>query len=129
MKDKDKQHIGELARVMALMCVRNTRLEDIHAGKYPTSRTGDYTDVKVVDAEGREIPWPEISHISDPEMRELMKQVVNRIYTFFLKAGDPAFQFWVDRWTAAALRWDVPELDKTFMATLDPWDPTDILDD
>jgi hypothetical protein len=129
MTDKDKQHIGELARVMTLMCVRNTRLEDIHAGKYPTSRTGDYTDVKVVDAEGREIPWPEISHISDPEMRELMKQVVNRIYTFFLKASDPTFQFWVDRWTAVAMRWDVPELDDTFMQMIEPQAPTDVRND
>lgn len=44
-----------LVRTMAQQCMRNTALEDIHAGTAPVTRTGDYSDVTVVDAEGRRI--------------------------------------------------------------------------
>ena len=47
-----------LAKLMAHDCFRNTKLEDFHSGKYPTSKTGDYSDVKVVSPFG-EIPWKE----------------------------------------------------------------------
>ena len=53
---------AELAKAMAMFCVRNTELENIHAGLVPVTRTGDYSDVIVIDAEGRRIPWPEVSH-------------------------------------------------------------------
>ena len=46
---------AKLARIMAMMCVRNTKLEDLHAGRVPITRTGDYSDVFVVDADGRKI--------------------------------------------------------------------------
>ena len=53
----DAQLASLLVRTMALLCVRNTALEDIHAGRVPVTRTGDYSDVTVVDAEGRRIRW------------------------------------------------------------------------
>ena len=37
-----------LAKLMAHDCFRNTKLEAFHAGKYPSSKIGDYSDVKVV---------------------------------------------------------------------------------
>ena len=51
-----------LVRTMALTCFRNSKLEDIHAGRTPVTRTGDYSDVTVIDADGRRVPWPEVSH-------------------------------------------------------------------
>ena len=65
-----------MAKLMALTCVRNTKLEDIHAGIVPVSRTGDYSDVVVVDADGRRIAWRGVSHFDDDAMRDLMRQVV-----------------------------------------------------
>ena len=53
---------AELANAMAVFCVRNTELESIHAGLVPVTRTGDYTDVFVIDADGRRMPWPDVSH-------------------------------------------------------------------
>jgi hypothetical protein len=42
-----------LAKLMALECFRNAGLfEDLHAGTYPSSELGDYTDVKVVSPYG-----------------------------------------------------------------------------
>ncbi len=66
------------ARLIARDCVRNTYLEDLHAGMSPSSVTGDYRDVKVVSPYG-EIPWTEVSRISDPEMRRLMLEVEARL--------------------------------------------------
>jgi len=36
------------ATMLAFHCVRNSSLEDLHAGIFPSSKTGDYTDVTVV---------------------------------------------------------------------------------
>lgn len=74
---------------MAMLCVRNTHIENIHAGLTPVTHTGDWSDVTMVDADGRRIPWTEVSHITDEDMRELMRQIVNRLCTFHLCAGRP----------------------------------------
>ena len=72
-----------LAKVVTNNCVRNTFLEDLHAGITPSSKTGDYSDVKVVTPYG-EIEWNNLSRISDKEMKKLMIEIVNKIYTLFL---------------------------------------------
>ena len=94
-----------------MLCVRNTQLETLHAGLGPITRTGDYSDVFVVDADGRRIPWTEVSHIDDTEMRDLMRTIVNRLYTFHLEADDPKLQAQIKRWMSAATKWDEPEID------------------
>jgi hypothetical protein len=100
-----------LAKAIVLHCVRNTRLEDLHAGTFPDSATGDYTDVKVVSPYG-EIPWNKASRISDEEMRSLMRQCVNRVYTYLLHL-ETSRGFRIDR------RWDLPELDPDMMSDID----------
>ena len=110
-KDSEERIAAKLARVMAMMCVRNTKLEDLHAGRVPITRTGDYSDVFVVDADGRKIPWPEISRIDDDEMGALLRDVVNRLYTFHLKTDDPRLRAEIERWMTVAGKWDEPELD------------------
>ncbi len=62
-----------------MLCVRNTQLETLHAGLTPFTRTGDHSDVFVEDADGRRIPWSEVSRIDDAEMRQLMHEIVNRL--------------------------------------------------
>lgn len=76
----DEMSDAELAKSLVLNCVRNTFLEDLHAGVFPSSKTGDYTDVKVVSPYG-EIPWANFSRISDEEMKALMIEVVDRVFT------------------------------------------------
>ncbi|MCC6006488.1 MAG: hypothetical protein JJU40_02285, partial [Rhodobacteraceae bacterium] len=63
--DDERRIAAKLAKIMAMLCVRNTQLEMLHAGLGPITRTGDYSDVFVVDADGRRIPWNEVSHIDD----------------------------------------------------------------
>jgi hypothetical protein len=60
-----------LAKLMASHCFRNSMLEDFHAGTVPSSRSADYSDVKVVTPYG-EIRWNDLSRISDKEMKGLM---------------------------------------------------------
>lgn len=112
MGKNDEQRIAaHLAKILAMICVRNSSLEELHAGHVPTTRAGDYSDVFVVDADGRRIPWPDVSRIDDDEMRALMRDIVNRLYTFHLCAEEPGLQAAITRWTAVASRWDEPAID------------------
>ncbi len=120
MNENDEKRIAaSLAKIMTMMCVRNTKIENLHAGVEPVSKTGDFSDVMVVDADGRKIPWTEVSHFNDVVMRDLMQQIVNRLYTFQLKTENPHFQKLIDRWSSAAQQWDDPEMDEFFLQTIE----------
>lgn len=110
-EEAEKRIAAKLAKIMAMLCVRNTHLEAIHAGRTPVTHTGDWSDVTVVDADGRRIPWADVSHITDDEMRELMRDIVNRLYTFHLCADEPGLQAKIEKWMAVAGKWDDPEID------------------
>ncbi|MBH1974082.1 MAG: hypothetical protein I8H94_03295, partial [Rhodobacteraceae bacterium] len=81
-------------------------------------QTGDYSDVVVLDAEGRKIPWAEVSHVDDDQMRALMSEIVNRIYTFHVSCDDQEFLAQTERWMAVAGKWDEPELDRKFLGAI-----------
>ena len=119
MKQEDKERIAaNLAKVMAMMCVRNTGLEALHAGVVPVTQTGNYSDVFVLDAEGRKIPWAEASRVDDDQMRALMREVVNRLYTFHVSCDDPEFLKLAEKWMTVAGKWDEPELDRKFLGAI-----------
>lgn len=115
-----EEHLAAVvAKGMAVMCFRNTPIEDFHDGTAPVSHAGDFSDVVVIDADGRRIAWREVSHISQDEMRDLMRTVVNRLYTCQLHAGDPDF-FGILSWAVAEARpWDEPELDVEILESLE----------
>ena len=119
VNEHEQRLVAILSKAMAMMCFRNTILEDFHSGIAPVSHTGDFSDVVVIDANGRRIPWPEVAHIEPDEMRNLMRQVVNRLYTFQVKAGDLEFVAMMDRAAREAWEWDEPELDEIFLAGLE----------
>ena len=82
LRDQKKGRVNPMdnkvkARILAEM-VRNTELENLHTGITPSSKTGDFSDVKVVTPYG-EIPWEKLSRISDTEMRTLMLDVEQSI--------------------------------------------------
>jgi len=76
---------SEFAKIMTAACVRRGYLEKLHAGTTPVTKTGDYSDVKVIDAVGQEIPWNQVSRIDQNEMKLLITGVVNRIHTFLAR--------------------------------------------
>lgn len=93
-------------------CVRNTGLESLHAGRFPQSSTGDYTDVRVSTPAG-DIPWTEVSRISDEEMKALMIEVVDRLYTCL---RHPEV---LDGLRTATANWNRPKLDDNLMKRVD----------
>lgn len=112
MNEEDEKRIAaHLAKAMAIICVRNSRLEDLHAGQVPTSRTGDGSDVTVIDADGNRIPWKDVSRIDDSEMHALMRGIVNRLYTFHLKSDEPGLRAQIERWLTVAGKWEDPQID------------------
>jgi hypothetical protein len=116
MKVEDEERIAaNLSKIMAMICIRNTRLEDLHAGVQPMTLTGDYSDVRVIDGAGLTIPWRQASHIDDLQMAALMREVVNRLYTFHMRRDDPSFRDHLDRWMTASNKWDDPVLDTAFL--------------
>jgi hypothetical protein len=106
----DHKDSKELAIGMTVLCVRNTYLEEIHKGKkFPVSVTGDYSDVKVVTPDG-EIPWNDLSRISQDEMRRLMRDVVDSNYSMLRRLDIPGFDEELRRFgKLMAPGWDEPK--------------------
>lgn len=97
------------------MCAIQPRLETRHRGLSPISKTGDYSDVVLVVAEGRRPPWPEVSRFDEDEMYDPIREIVNKIYTFLVKAEDPNFIAWRDFVRPQSCKWDGPKLDWALM--------------
>jgi hypothetical protein len=117
-----KQYSVRLAKALAVLCVRNTFLEDLHAGVPVVSKTGDFSDVKVLTPD-REIPWNEVSRISQQEMKTLMKQVVDKLYTVLMSLEDEEAMHVVFRGGQDyAHHWDDPEFLPTFLKPFVPPD-------
>ena len=110
MQTPDSEHFEDLAKILTAMCVRATQLEEIHSGKTPVTNTGDYSDVKVIDAEGNEIAWPDVSKLDNDEMKALMQEIVNRMFTFFMNAEKPAFSKQTDYFRQFTKDWDKPQI-------------------
>lgn len=101
------QSCANLALALVETCVRNSRLEELHTGISPASAVGDYSDVKVVTPYG-EIPWAELSRLDDAEMKGLMIEVVDRVYTF-LTHPEPFLRL------MAAGAWQAPAFEPAMM--------------
>ena len=76
-----------MAKSMELMCVADSGLGKLTEGQCPVTRTGDYSDVVVVDADGRIIPWRRVARFDVKEMRRTRREIMDKMYTFFLNMG------------------------------------------
>lgn len=117
-RDGEKRIAAMMAKTLAMMCVRKTGLETLHAGIVPVTHAGDYSDVRVIDADGREIAWNDVSHLDNDQMRDLMREIVNRLYSFHISVDDPEFRERVDRWARISNHWDEPNEDIAFFQRL-----------
>lgn len=105
--------LKNLAKALAVRIVRNTSIiEYIHAGTFPRTKTGDYSDVKVIDAEGREIRWNDVAHITQEQMKAFNKEVVNNFYEYLVKSETPEYIEELSKAGLFAWNWDDPELPK-----------------
>ena len=108
---EERRRTEQLAKSLVEICVRNTVLEDFHAGRFPRSRAGDYSDVRVVTPDG-EIPWNDLSRISDIEMKALMIEVVDRVFTYLTYPE-------ILGTIPGGRTWDRPKLDAALMKTVE----------
>jgi hypothetical protein len=113
MPTPDLHHTAaKVATMLAFHCVRNSSLEDLHAGIFPSSQTGNYSDVKVVSPYG-EIAWNRVGRISDEEMQRLSEDIMNRLYAFLfylLAHGEP------DRGMPLPKHWSPPHIEASIAA-------------
>lgn len=115
MIDDDTSRTALLAKAIAVLCVRNTFLEDLPSGITPSSQSGAYSDVKVVTPYG-EIPWHKLSRLSDDEMKRLMKEIVDKIYTYLCRLEEPeSLEAFLRLGDMYASRWDDPRLAEDFV--------------
>lgn len=126
MTEDVDQFEKNFAKALTAACVRRGELEGLHSGIAPVTKTGDYTDVYVVDANGQKIPWRDVSRIDQDEMKALMIGTVNRVYTFlrrtlFAATIDEAFALAIERaalpWTRS---WDEPKYLDRFLMPVAP---------
>ena len=121
MRKKEPQppdrHIAQTAKRIVVNCFRNTALENFHAGSGPVTRTGDYSDVIVIDGDGTEWAWKDCSHIDDVEMKALMQDCVGRVYTYLKCMDDEDFQASMRRYDASTARWDRPQLSRNLLGS------------
>jgi len=84
------------AKALVALAFRNGPIEDLHAGRPCPACSGK----------------PEISHISDDEMKDLMKSAVNTLYRLlWLREHEPSsYQEKLALGRRYTLRWDDPEL-------------------
>lgn len=114
-RNKEERTIAAMTKLMVVNCARNSVLEDYHAGKWPASNNKNGSDIRIIDADGMEYRWNEISRISDLEMKVFMKQVVDRIYTFLTFFEDEEFQRLMCRHEASTRKWDSPKIDEKML--------------
>lgn len=117
MKKYSRSKFRIMARQIALEAVRNTLLEDFHCGTSPSSKVGDFSDVKVVSPYG-EIPYKKLSRLSDSEMRTLMLEIEEKLrislWFWFRKHKDENLLSMVEKqlFGEHGISWDDPTLNK-----------------
>jgi hypothetical protein len=75
--------------------------------------------LKVVTPYG-EIPWDKLSRLSDAEMKRLMKELVNKLYTFLCRQDDPTFlEAFMRLGGSHSGRWDEPEVEEDFVVPVE----------
>jgi hypothetical protein len=105
-----RRTLEKVAKSLVELCVRSA-VEDLHAGIFPSSQSGDYSDVKVVTPYG-EIPWTRLGRISDEEMKRVMIDIVNKTYTFLRYLEELAAE------SAQTRHWNRPKLDRDLMVSV-----------
>jgi hypothetical protein len=106
--ETERRALQQMTLALVESCFRNSTLEDWHAGRDVVSPAGDFSDVKIVTPAG-EIPYLEASRISDAEMKALMQQVVDAVFTFLSYPEQPIR-------LGGAAQWDKPKLNETMAA-------------
>lgn len=110
-EETEKLIAAKLAKTMAMLCVRNTHLETIHAGKTPVTRTGEWTDVTVVDADGNRIRGTMSRASPTMKCATLCGTLSTDSTPFMCVLTSRDCRPRSKRWMVVAGQWDEPEID------------------
>ncbi len=102
---------ASMAKMMGLMCVADSKLGKLTEGESPVTRTGDYSDVVVVDADGRIIPWQRAARMDAAEMDRTMREIVDKLYTFLWNFEEPELAALRDHRRGETSEWARPTED------------------
>jgi hypothetical protein len=97
--------VAREAKALVALAFRNGPIENVHAGKVCHTCDGN----------------PEYSHITQDEMRTIMKAAVDRIYTFLLlkENDEAAYEALLSFGEKYTLAWDEPVLTKAIKGISD----------
>ena len=69
MKARNEKRVAaRMARIMAMLSMRNMQLQTRHAGMTTATRTCDCSGLLTVEADGGRIHWTEISRLAENDM-------------------------------------------------------------
>ena len=102
---------ASMAKSMGLMCFADSGLGKLTEGESPVTRTGDYSDVVVVDADGRIIPWQRVARFDAKEMRRARREIVDKLFTFLLNMQETELEALRDHRRSETSKWDSPRED------------------
>lgn len=107
----DERLVAErMAKALAFLCLNEHFKQPLHNGKQPLSKTGDYTDVFITDADGRRIIWCQACRVSAVEKTMIIEDVVSGIYDFLLNMESDAFGRRLEEAYKASKDWKGPRL-------------------
>lgn len=89
MFDVSDEALNQYAKTLVVNCVRNTFLEEIHSGN---------------------------ASLGNKEIKQLMKEIANKVFTFLKHSNDP--QFMAVMSIMHPHDWDTAELDEDFLVVL-----------
>lgn len=99
-----------MAKALAFLCLDEHLKQPLHNGKKPLSKTGDYTDVFITDAEGRRIIWCQACRVSALEKTRMVEDVVTGIYDFLLNVETEGYARRLEEAYKASKDWNEPRL-------------------
>lgn len=108
----DERTLMNLAVSIVANCMTSgSTMKMLNAGKEVASKTGDYSDVTIIDAEGNKSTWAETAKILHKDMDAIKKDVTDHIYTFLTNMGNELYlDDFLDRGKRNSINWEEPEL-------------------
>ena len=110
---------ADMAKMMGLMCVADSKLGEFGEGQRPVTRTGDYSDVVVVDADGRIIPWQRVARFDAAEMDRTRREIVDKLFTFLWNMEEPELTAVRDHRRDETSEWHGPREDSGLKKQMD----------
>ena len=102
---------ANMATMMGLLCVTDSKLGELGEAERSASRAGDYSVVVVVDAEGRIIPWQRVARFDAADMTRMRREIVDKLFTFLLNFEEPELAALRDHRRDETARWHRPRED------------------